>query len=98
MRTTSRMSPSVSRNLARRAVDERLRRRVGDEAARQLGGDEPRGRRMLREDVEHLLAVVLAAARLDRVAEHDLLAVVVHARLEAEAAALSRGFGDRPAR
>ena len=34
------------------------------------------------EDVEHLLAVRLAAAGLDLVAEHDLLAVVVHARLE----------------
>ena len=57
----------------RGAIDERRRRRVADEAARQLGRDEARRRRMLREDVEHLLAVRLAAARLDHVAEHDLL-------------------------
>ena len=51
-----------------------------------------RGRRVLRQDVEHLFAVPLAAAGLDLVAEHDLLAVVVHARLEAERAALSAGW------
>ena len=44
---------------------------------------------MPRQDVEHLLAVALAAAGLDDVAEHDLLAGVVQARLEAEAAAQS---------
>ena len=45
---------------------------------------------MPREDVEHLLAVVLAAAGLDDVAEHDLLARVVQARIEPEAAAEPR--------
>ena len=35
---------------------------------------------MTREDVEHLLAVAFAAAGLDDVAEHDLLARVVQAR------------------
>ena len=49
-----------------------------------------------REDVEHLLAVGLAAARLDDVAEHHLLAGVVQARVEREAAALPRAV-DRPA-
>ena len=34
---------------------------------------------MRRQDVEHLLAVALAAAGLDAMAEHRLLAVVVHA-------------------
>ncbi len=50
-----------------------------------------RGRGMRGEDVEHLLAVVFAAARLDAVAEHDLLARVVQPRLEPEAAALAAG-------
>ena len=49
-----------------------------------------RRRRMLRQDVEHLLAVGLAAAGLDHVAEHDLLPGVVQARVEVEAAALPR--------
>ena len=53
--------------------------------------DEARRRRVPREDVEHLLAVVLAAAGLDHVAEDDLLARVVQARLEDEAAALPAG-------
>ena len=48
------------------------------------------------EDVEHLLAVALTAARLDRVAEHQLRAGVVHARLEDEPAAEARIL-DRPA-
>ncbi len=50
----------------------------------------------VRENVEHLFAVVLAAARLDSVTEHDLLALVVQLRHEAEAAALAR-VRDRPA-
>ena len=49
------------------------------------------------QDVEHFLAIVLAAAGLDLVSEHDLLAVVVHARLELEAAALPR-VRNRPTR
>ena len=89
-RITSRRSPSVVAEPRGGAIDERRRRRVADEAPRQLGRDEARRRRMRRQDVEHLLAVALAAAGLDHVAEHDLLAGVVQARLEAEAAALAR--------
>ena len=50
----------------------------------------------VRQEVEHQLAVLLAAAGLDRLSEHDLLAIVVHPRLESERAALAR-IGDRPA-
>src|ERR1051325_6827989 len=53
-----------------------------------------RRRRMRRNDVEDLLAVVHAAARLDLVAEDDLLAGVVQRRHEAE---LSAPRIDRPA-
>src|SRR5262245_52648598 len=52
---------------------------------------------MRREDVEHLLAVGLPAARFDQVSEHDLLSRIVDTRLEDEAAALT-GIGNRPAR
>ena len=90
VRTTSRMSPSVSR------------KRFAARSTSACGGVSATNRRaslvaMNRavdgcagQDVEHLLAVLLAAARLDRVAEHHLLAVVVHARLEPEAAAEAR--------
>ena len=44
---------------------------------------------MVREKVEHLDAVVLAAARCDSVTEHDLLAFVVQLRHESEATALA---------
>ena len=97
VRTTSRMSPSVSLNFARGTVDERRRRIVGDEPARQLGGDEAGRGRMPREQVEDVFAVLLTAARLDAMAQHDLLAIVVPARIELESAAESR-VGDRPAR
>jgi len=49
------------------------------------------------QDVEDLLTVLLSAAGFDPVAKHQLLAVVVHPRLEAEAAALA-GVRDGPAR
>src|SRR5439155_24602128 len=46
---------------------------------------------------EHFLAIFLAAAGLDRVAQHVLFTVVVHPRIEAVAAALTR-LRDGPAR
>ena len=54
---------------------------------------------MPRQDVEDLFAVAFAAAGFDDVAEHDLLAGIVQARIEAEAAAeprrLNRPAGER---
>src|SRR5262249_1997675 len=79
------------------AIDERRRRRVADETARELGGNQTRRRWLPCEDVEHLLAVGLAAARFDHVAEHDFLAGIVEARIEPEAAAKPRVL-DRPPR
>ena len=74
VRITSRMSPSVCAESGGRAIDERGRRRIADEPPDQLRRDEARRRRMRGEDVEHLFAVALAAAGLDPVAEHELLA------------------------
>src|SRR5215510_5884158 len=51
---------------------------------------------MLREDLDHALAVVLPAAGRDAVTEHDLLARVVHERPEDEAPLDTRTI-DRPA-
>ncbi len=42
------------------------------------------------ENVQHVLAVFPTTARFDLVTEHDLLARIVHSRLEAEAATLAR--------
>src|SRR4029078_6625281 len=78
-------------------IHERGARHVRDETANELGADEPRGRRMRGQDVEDLFGVALAATGLDAVSEHELLAVVVHARLELEAAALPR-VRNRPSR
>ncbi len=52
---------------------------------------------MRREQVEDEIAVLLSAARLNLVPQDDLLAVVVHPRLESEPAALP-WIRDRPAR
>ena len=91
------MSPSVSRNRLAARSTSAAGGSSDDEPPRQLRRDEPRRRRVRREDVEHLFAVRLSAAGLDLVAEHHLLAVVVHARLEPEPAALAR-IRNRPAR
>ena len=91
------MSPSVSLNFRAARSTSAARRIVGDEPARQLGGDEAGRGRMPREQVEDGVAVALAAARLDALAQHDLLAIVVPARIEVESAAEPR-VGDRPAR
>ena len=58
------------------------RRIVLHEVPRQLGGDEPRRRRMAHEDVDDALAVALAAARRNHLAEHALGARIVGARPE----------------
>src|SRR6185437_13067547 len=80
----------------RGAVDERGWRRIADEAPHQRGRDEMSGRRVRREDVEHLLAIAHAAAGLDAVPQDDLFAIVVPARIEGEAAAVTRLL-NRPA-
>ena len=62
----------------RHPIDQRLRRIVGDEALRELLGNELRRRWMMRQDVDHLQAVLLAAHRGNRVTEDDLFLPVVH--------------------
>ena len=64
----------------RHAVHQRCRRIVGHEALRQLPRNEVRRGGMARQDVEHLLAVFLAAARRNLHAQDDLFAVIVQAR------------------
>ena len=70
----------------RHAVHQRLRRIVGDEADGQLARDELRGVGIAGQQVQHLLAFLLAA-RLDGVPEHALGAGLVHALVELEVAA-----------
>src|SRR5262249_30863676 len=79
-----------------RAIDERGRRRVGHKPAHELRRDECRGGGRSGEEVEHLLAVILAAAGPDVVPEDDLLSFVVEPRLEPERAAVA-WLIDRPA-
>src|SRR5262245_20867155 len=57
-----------------------------------------RRRRMRREDVEDLFAVLDAAARLDLLAEHDLLAGIVERGNKAERAAAIDGPSGKCAR
>ena len=67
-----------------RTIDECRGWIVGDEAARELRRDEPGGGGMRRQDVEHLLAIPCVAAGTNAMAEHRLLAVVVHPRDRSE--------------
>ena len=71
------MSPSVFAKGLRHAVDQRRGRIVGHETLRQLARNEVRRRGMVRQNVEHLLAILHAAAGRNRHAEHHLLALVV---------------------
>ena len=84
------MSPSVFAERRGHALHQRRGRIVLHEVARQLGGDEPRRGRMPHQDVDDALAVALAAARRNRVAEHALAARIVGARPEEIRAALAR--------
>ncbi len=74
----------------RHALHQRCRRIVGHEAHGQLPRNEVRGGRMMRQDVQHLLAVLDAAAGRNRHAQHHLFAVVVQPRVEGELAAALR--------
>ena len=96
-RTVSRMSPSVFVNVLRAAIDERLRRLVAHEVARELRRDEARRRRSTRDDVEHFLAFLDAAAGRELLPEDRLLARVVDRRIEDELAGLpvERPSGER---
>jgi hypothetical protein len=47
---------------------------------------------MMREDVDYHLTVLDSAARGDLLAQHGLLAVVVHERTENELSALTRSI------
>ena len=82
--STARRSPSVFGESLRHAVHQRLRRIVGDEALRQFARNELCGGGVMRQDVDHLKAILLAAARRDLVAEHGLLAEIVHEGREHE--------------
>jgi hypothetical protein len=57
------------------ALDQRRRRIVAHEPLHQLGRDEPSGGRMRGENVEHLFAILDAAACLDPIPEDSLLAL-----------------------
>src|ERR1035437_1266509 len=65
-------------------LNELRRWRIAHEAACQLERDIPRGGRMPRNDVEHVLTILDAATRRELVAEHDLRSRVVHLRIESE--------------
>jgi hypothetical protein len=78
------MSPSVRRNVLRRALDERGGRRVAHEVRHQLLGDEVRRRRVARENVEDLLAVLDAAPARYPYAEDHFLSRVVRVGVEGE--------------
>ena len=80
----------------RHVVDEGRRRIVGHEAPRELGGNETRRGRMAGQDVDHLQAILLAAARGDRCAEHRLFRRIVHEGGEREFGLLVR-LANRPA-
>src|SRR5689334_3535477 len=79
-----------------RAIDQRLRRRVVHESPNEFRRDESRGRGVIREQIEHFVAVMLAAAGFDVTAKYDFLALVVQLRHESEAAPLTR-ICNRPA-
>ena len=73
----------------RHAVNQRLRRLVGDEAHGKFSGNEARRGRVLRENVQHLLGIVLAAASRDGHAQDRLGALVVNTVVIEEVAALA---------
>ena len=54
------------------ALDQGRGRIVAHEAAGELGRDEARGRLVPHQDVDHALAILLAAARRDHLPEHAL--------------------------
>src|SRR6185437_8331373 len=71
-----------------RTVHERRWRGITHEAAYELRGNEVRRRGAMRQDVEHLLAVLDAAARPEGVAQEHLHAGIVHGGTKDEGAAL----------
>src|SRR5262249_26495335 len=79
----------------RHSIDQRLGRLIADKLSCELCCDELCGVRVVRKDVDHHLAVLLATAGGNLMTKDGLLAVVVHERSEHKAAALSRPI-DRP--
>src|SRR5262249_26992700 len=68
------------------AIDQRRWRVVAHEANGQLARDELRGRRMVREQLQHLHTFLLAVV-FDLVSENGLRARLVHALIEIEISA-----------
>ena len=81
----------------RRAIHQRWARRITHKMARQFEGDVMRGARMARDNVEHLLAILDAAAGGERMAQHHFLAGVVHQRHKVEATLCLAGALQCPA-
>jgi hypothetical protein len=78
------------------ARHERRRGRVAHEAHRELAGDEARRARVAGDEVEHALALGLAAAGREALTQHHLLVGVVHRGAEDEPAPCRARPAGRP--